>query len=48
MVRCRRNVLKRKRKLCRKRGRGFGTNCWRPRKQIVKGGGEYIYQLWGL
>ena len=48
MVSRRRKILKRKRKLYRQRGRGFATNCWRPGKQIAKGGSEYIYQLWGL
>ena len=48
MVRRGRNILKPKRNLHRQRGRGFATNCWRPHKQIGKGGSEYIYQLWGL
>ena len=48
MVRRRKKILKHERKLHRQRGRGFTTNCWRPRKQIGKGGDEYIYQLWGL
>ena len=48
MVRRRRINLKRKRKWYRQKGRGFGRNCWGPRKQLGKGGGKYIYQLWGL
>ena len=48
MTRRRKNILKRKRKRYRQRGKGYAANCWRHRKEIGKGGGQYIYQLWGL
>ena len=51
-MRHRRSRVKKRR--YRKRGSDSATNCsfatnsWRSRKQIGKGGGEYIYQPWDL